>query len=120
MEFDFDSELGVSEREEEGSGPGQETRCYAITGTPLVLDRLEDLLRRIEWVGEEGMTPLVSAFVDGTGGAKIAVRVLASWAEEDEGAAEMGARLRQLPNEEMICGHYLIDMVAAGCVLPIT
>lgn len=107
--FDFDAEMEDGRRECE---PPQ-TRCYTFTGAASVLDSLEAVLRRIEWIGEKEVTRLVSAFVDGAGGAKVAVRVLGSWIEEGVGG-ERGATLRRLADEERIAAHYLHDVSACS------
>ncbi|HZP80713.1 MAG TPA: hypothetical protein VFB21_03665 [Chthonomonadaceae bacterium] len=117
MVFDFDAEMEAGQKEVTARAEMPQTRCYTLTGAPSVLDSLEAALRRIEWIGEQGVTRLVSVFVDGAGGAKVAVRVLASWMEEDE-SGEKGAPLRRLADEERIAAHYLHDVPSCPLLCP--
>jgi hypothetical protein len=87
------------------AGERTETRYYAVTGPGVVLDRLEETLRRIEWVGEQGATRIVYVFVEGTCGARIQVRVLA-----DGEIRGILAPLPRLESEDDTQAIYPVDM----------
>ena len=95
-------------------GTERETRCYTITGAASVLDGVEAVLRRIEWLGEQSMTRMVSAYVEGANGAKIVARTVATWpaGEGTENDEETGAKLRPVRHKDAICGRYVVDVKA--------
>ncbi len=83
-----------------------ETRYYAFSGHPVVLNQVETLLRYIERTGEQGVMRLFSAFVDGRNGGQVRVRILASRA----GTEEAGGGLPRLEDESVEQPHSLVDI----------
>ncbi len=105
MRIDFDA-LMEQEGGLEEAGDLAESRCYTVRGTRRALDAFERMMRRVEWIGERGVTRVVTVFVDGRQGAKLKIRSIANWAEE-EPVVEDGAPLPRLKDEEIVCSHYV-------------
>ena len=59
--------------------PTLEWRCYQLSGTPGMLDDLEETLRRLVKVGGENETQIVCAIFQGVGGRPPRLQELGSW-----------------------------------------
>jgi Zn-finger nucleic acid-binding protein len=53
-----------------------ETREYKISGGPVFLDKLEDLLRTIEGLSMDGCSRSMNVFIDGDGGVNLKFKKL--------------------------------------------
>ena len=114
MMIDFDAMMKQEDVWGE-AGTLIESRCYKVLGTIRMLDALEQLMRRIEWIGEQEITRVVTVFVDGRHGARLEICSVNRWIEDGDIIKE-GVQLPSLKDEDVVHSHYTVDIGCGGLV----